>query len=83
MSSKTNVQELANTLGQIDVLKKREADCIAQSEIIADKHMWLSKGSLMEPELREDFKQMDWDFKLEEQEKRIFTEPFIFSKKCF
>jgi hypothetical protein len=37
----------------------------------------------MEPELREDFKQMDWDFKLEEQEKRIFTEPFIFSKKCF
>ncbi len=37
----------------------------------------------MEPELREEFKQFDWDFKLEEYEKKIFKEPFIFSKKCF
>ena len=65
------------------MLKKREADCIAQSEKLADKHMWLSQESLMEPELREEFKQFDWDFKLEEYEKKIFNEPFILPKKCF
>ena len=37
----------------------------------------------MEHEFREEFKQFDWDFKLEEYEKKIFKEPFIFSKKCF
>jgi hypothetical protein len=37
----------------------------------------------MDEEVKDVFRQIDWDIKLQQQESKIFNQAFIFSKKTF